>query len=157
MSALQAQKLYHALGMNYNQIMGAYGNSDIISVMYTPQLQWENKHIGYGFACPATIGIVSSSSREPAHHLTEIPISGEVSFNPGYPYLPLRKLSVFLGAGVSRIYDLSTYRRFADMANCYLGFRVHAIELRFNLSRSLPDESYSRLYRVGFGMSYVFK
>jgi len=157
LSTLPAQKLYHALGITYSEWMGAYGNYDIASITYTPQVQWQQGRFNYGFSFPASIGKVVSAAREPNRAVMEIPASGEVSFNPLYPHVPFRSLNVYAGAGVSRIYFINTTRTSQDMANGYLGFRMRAADLRFTISRSIYGESYRRLYRVGFGLFYSFK
>lgn len=157
LSTLPAQKLYHAVGVNYSEWMGAYGNYDVASLAYTPQVQWQKGRFSYGFSFPATIGKVVSSSREPNATVLEIPASGEISFNPLYPYIPFRNLNVYAGAGVSRMYMIRSGRGSQDMSNAYLGFRVHAIDMRFSISRSIYGEQYRRLYRVGFSLSYNFR
>lgn len=157
LSTLSAQKLYHALGVNYSEFMGSYGNSDVASFMYTPQVQWQQGRFNYGFSFPATLGKVVSAAREPNRAVIEIPASGEVSFNPLYPYIPFRSMNVYAGGGVSRIYFINSTRTSQDMANGYLGFRMRAIDMRFTISRSIYGESYRRLYRFGFGLSYNFR
>lgn len=154
-----SQGLSHGLGIGTTDYSSTYNT---INLQYTPMLYKTKGTLGFGLSSPMSYSVLESSARDYKKSHFELPIAGEISFNPSAPCTAFESYSIFAGAGVSRVYSGSV-STFNDYMNVYLGIRIppfkQSFELRFNYGRELNNlkfDLYSRT-KMSFSLSYILK
>jgi hypothetical protein len=157
-----SQGLYHGFGIGTTDYSGTYGSMSTINFQYTPMLYKTKGSLGYGISSPMSYSVLESSARDYKTTHFELPIAGEISFNPSAPCTAFESYSIFAGGGVSRVYSgrISSY---TDYMNMYLGIRIppfqQSFELRFNYGRELNHLNFDLPARskMSFSLSYILK
>lgn len=153
---LRAQKFNHTVGLVYNQFLGTYGNMDAMGIQYNPQFQKTKGNYTYGIAFPLAYNSVVSSSRESRRGMLELPASFELSYTPCGLCSSYQAMSIFAGAGVSKMLALSRSGALGNFMNASIGIRIpvtkKSMEFRMNYSKSMQTE---HLVRLGLSLAYT--
>ncbi len=159
--AIQAQRYSHGIGGQYASYSGAFGNWEMLSVMYTPRMVYDARKTSLALVAPITIGKYVSSARSSSPIMVEIPVAVEYGFTLNRLPESRREYSLFIGAGGSGMNNSRFDRRYTYYTNYYAGARWmiggQPLEFRFNYGRSVTPVSWARLHKVGFGILYIVR
>lgn len=148
-SHVHAQRFNHTLGLSYSQFMGTYGNMDLAGIQYNPQFQRTKGNYTYGLAFPMVYSRMVSSARSESKSMLELPVSFEMSFTPCGLCASYQNMSIFAGAGISKLYTDIEGRNGNEFINATLGIRVpvtkKSLEMRLNYSKGMYDLNLTRL------------
>ncbi len=153
---IQAQRFNHSLGLSYSQFSGTYGNMDMAGIQYNPQFQRTKGNYTYGLAFPMTYNAVVSSARSETRSMFELPVSFEMSFTPCGLCSSYQNMSIFGGAGISKLFSNIEGQADNKFINATIGIRVpvtkKSLELRLNYSRGMYNADLNRL-GIGLGVT----
>lgn len=153
---LYSQHFNHTLGVVYNQFLGTYGNMDAMGIQYNPQFQRTKGNLTCGLSFPMSYNAVVSSARESKKGMVELPAMLEMSFTPCGLCSSYQAMSIFAGAGISKIFTLHQTLPVGNFINASVGVRMpvtkKSMELRLNYSRNTV---FTNLTRLGISLAYT--